>query len=138
MSVAKHSILTERQTNLCEYGGVFGVLLTLTCLIQHMIFTINTWLTQLMIPGYLFTIVVFILLALKKPVSLILLIISVVISLTMQLIWTRHQAISLVVICLFIYHIIMLLALHAEHVPARLKEKQRLERAERDEWAGKI
>ena len=71
MSSSQTTALTERQLNLCEYGGTFGVLLSLTCLIQHLIVTINNWITRAMTPYYLFAIVVFILLGLKKPVHVL-------------------------------------------------------------------
>jgi hypothetical protein len=137
-SAPEQNILTERQLNLCEYGGAFGVLLSLTCLIQHFIVTINNWITQSMIPCYLFAIVVFLLLAFKKTIAPLLLIISGVLSLGVQFLWTKHQAISVVVLSLFLYHVIIIVCIYVEHVPAKLKQKQQAEKAEQDAWAGKI
>jgi hypothetical protein len=136
--VPGHKILTERQLNLCEYGGAFGVMLSLTCLIQHFIVTINNWITQSMIPCYLFAIVAFLLLAIKKPVAPFFLIISGVLSLFAQFLWTKHQSISVVVLCLFLYHVIIIVGIYAEHVPSKLKQKKDAEKAERETWAGKI
>lgn len=138
MSETPHNVLTERQLNLCEYGGAFGVLISLTCLIQHLIVTINNWITQLMIPYYFIAITVFLLLAFKKTYSVILLIISGVLSLIILLAWIKHHAFSVIVMALFFYHVIMIIALYVEQVPSKLKEKKRLEREEEDSWAGKI
>jgi hypothetical protein len=136
--VPGHYVLSERQTNLCEYGGAFGVMLSLTCLIQHLVVTINNWITQLMIPGYIFAIIAFLFLGLKKSISTILLGISLVISLVMVAVWMKHQSSSVVVTSLFIYHVIMIVCMSAEDIPAKLKQKQRAEQEERDNWAGMI
>ena len=130
--------LTGRQQNLCEYGGAFGVLLTLTCLIQHLVVTVSNWITYPMIPFYLFTVIVFFLLALKKTVAPVLLIISSILALVVQWVWIKHQSFSLVVLILLIYIVVIIVSLYTEQVPAKLREKRRAEKAEQEIWAGKI
>lgn len=138
MSSSNNTIFSERQLNLCEYGGAFGVLLSLTCLIQHLVVTVNNWITQSLVPGYLFAIVAFLLLALKKTAAPVLLIISGVLSMIIVFVWTKHQAFSAVVIGLLLYHIVLLVGLYVEQVPAKLKENQQAKKTEEDAWAGKI
>lgn len=134
----QQQFLTNRQKNFCEYGGIFGVLLSLTCLIQHMVVAIPTKVTNPMIPGYLFAILAFTLLGLQKTYAIIFLIISGLYAAFTEYQWMKHYAFSLVVLMLFIYHVIMVVGLFAEQIPERLKQKQLAEKAEEDEWRGKI
>jgi hypothetical protein len=130
--------LTNGQKNLCEYGGIFGVLLSLTCLIQHIAVAIPGKVTNPMIPSYLFAIVAFTLLGLQKTYAVILLIISGAYSAFTEYQWIKHYSFSLVVLLLFIYHVIIVVGLFAEQIPERLKQKRLAEKAEEDEWKGKI
>ncbi len=130
--------ITNSQKNLCEYGGIFGVLLSLTCLIQHIAVAIPGKATNPMIPGYLFAIAAFVLLGLQKTYAVILLIISGAYSAFTEYQWMKHYSFSLVVLLLFIYHVIIIVAMYVEQIPERLKQKRLAEKAEEDEWRGKI
>jgi uncharacterized membrane protein SirB2 len=58
--------LTARQQDICGYTGLFGALIALTCLIQHILITKAHWIT-FTLPGiYLFVIMAFVLLGLQK------------------------------------------------------------------------
>jgi hypothetical protein len=130
--------LTERQTNICNYGGAFGILLSVTCLIQHLVVTRSTWVSQVMVSLYFFAIMAFLLLALLKHYAHILLIISSVFAIIMQYLWMREAAFSLTVTMLFMYHVIILVILFTEQVPQKLKQKKQLQKAEEAEWMGKL
>ena len=130
--------LTYRQKNFCEYGGIFGVLLSLTCLIQHIAVVIPGKITNAMIPGHLFAIVAFTLLGLQKTYAIIFLIISGVYAAFSEYQWIKHYSFSLVVLLLFIYHILIIVAMYVEQIPERLRQKRQVEKAEEDEWRGKI
>ncbi|MEK7224219.1 MAG: hypothetical protein AAB221_00865, partial [Bacteroidota bacterium] len=52
--------------------------------------------------------------------------------------WMKHYSFSLVVLLLFIYHVIIIVAMYVEQIPERLKQKRLAEKAEEDEWRGKI
>jgi hypothetical protein len=131
--------LTNRQENICTYGGTFGVLLSLTCLIQHFAVTNpQHWAAKLMIVAYLFAIIAFLFLAFQKPIALILLIVSACFSLITEVIWMRDAAFSLVVVILLMYHVIIIVVLFTEQIPARLKQKRLAEIEEEMKWAGKI
>jgi hypothetical protein len=138
-SVSPLNPLTNRQENICTYGGTFGVLLTVTCLIQHFIVA-NPWhwFYNAMIAPYIFCTLSFLLLALQKPVSLIFLIISAVFALLLELVWMKSFAFSLVVLLLLMYLIIIIVILFTEQIPARLKQKRLAEIEEEMKWAGKI
>ncbi len=128
----------QKDENICEYAGSFGVLLSLTCLVQHFVVTRSLWITQLMTIGYIFAIIAFLLLALKKPVAPVLLIISAVFSFITEIIWVKGFAFSLVVLLLVLYNVIIVVVLYVEQVPQKLKQKRQAEQEEEELWAGKI
>jgi len=130
--------LTERQLTICTYGGAFGLLLTITVLVPHLVVTSSSGLTQIMTALYFITLMAFLLLALLRPIALILLIISGVFAIGMQYIWMKELAFSLTVLLLFIYHVIIIVVLFTEQVPQNLKEKRRRQLAEEQQWAGKL
>lgn len=132
------SSFSNRDKNFCEYGGIFGVLLSLTCLIQHIAVAIPGKVTNPMIPGYLFAIAAFALMGMQKTYAVILLIISGANAAFTEYQWMKHYSFSLVVLLLFIYHIIIIVAMYAEQIPERLKQKKLAEQAEEEKWRGKI
>ena len=134
----KNQILTNWQKNICEWGGILGALLALTCLIQHISVAIPNSVTYPMIPGYLLAITSFILLTLQKPVAIVFLIISAVYAAIIEFLWMSNYAFSLVVLLLFIFHIIVLVALFTEQIPQRLKAMRQAEKEEAANWEGKI
>lgn len=134
----QYTSLTNGQKNLCEYGGVIGILLSLTCLIQHLILAIPSAVTNPMIPAYVFATIAFVLLSLQKQVSIILLIISFVFIFIINAVWIRHFSFSLAVLLLLIYHVIAIIILFVEKIPMKLKLKAATEKAERDSWANKL
>ena len=133
-----NSILTNRQKNVCEYSATFGVLLTLTCLIQHLIIAIPGPVTNFMIFGYIFAITSFLLLGFQIHFSVFLLIISAAISLMIEFLWMANFAFSLVVLLLFLYHGVIVVVVFVEGIPKKLRMKSAAAKAERDLWAGKI
>ena len=135
---APFHVYTTRQKNICEYGGLLGIFLSLTCLVQHLIVAIPNKITNPMIPGYLFAILAFGFLGLQKTYAVIFLIISAVYSAFTEYQWMHHYAFSLVVLMLFFYHVIIIVTIFTEEIPARLKQKRLAEKEEEDAWRGKI
>lgn len=131
-------MLTIRQKNICEYGGVFGVLLSLTCLIQHLLFAIPNKLTNPMIPAYLLIITAFLLLALLKRVAMIFLIAGGVLCLIIEWRLYSNFAFSLVVLLLFLYNIIIIVVAYTEQIPQRLREMEMAKKSEEDYWQDKL
>jgi len=130
--------LTNYQKNICEYGGLFGILLSLTCLVQHLILAIPSYITNPMIPAYILCTTAFLLLALLKPSALYFLITGALLTLLIEWRYITHMTFSLVVLLLFIYHVIMIVLLISEQIPARLIKARQLKEAEEAEWRGKI
>jgi predicted membrane protein len=133
-----NTILNNREKNLCEFTAIAGVLLTLTCLVQHLIVTIPNSLTNLMIAAYPFMIVAFLLLGLQKPISIVFVIIGAALSALLEFLWIMHYAFSLVVLLLFMFHTVIVIVLFMEKIPRKLKMKRAAQRAEADAWADKI
>lgn len=130
--------LTNRQQDICGYTGLFGALIALICLIQHIAITRAHWITFIMVGIYLFVIIAFILLALQKNIALILLITAAVLSFIAELILVRNGIFSLVVLLLLLYNIIIIVAVYAEQIPRLLKQKALSMKAEEDLWKDKI
>jgi cbb3-type cytochrome oxidase subunit 3 len=128
---------TDYHKNVCEYCGGFGALLSLVCLVQHLIFAIPGNITNPMIAEYFLAIVAFLLLALKKTIAPVLIIISGVLSTVVVWLWMTHYAFSLVVSLLFIYHIAIIIIVFEAKLPQKLKEKRRLELEEEKFWENK-
>jgi energy-coupling factor transporter transmembrane protein EcfT len=91
-----------------------------------------------MIPAYILCIIAFLLLALLKPSALYFLITGALLTLLIEWRYITHMTFSLVVLLLFIYHIIMIVLLISEQIPARLIKARQLKEAEEAEWRGKI
>lgn len=91
-----------------------------------------------MIVLYLFIIVSFLLLALQKSLAAALLIIGAAFSLVLQYVWMMSAVFSLVVLILFLYHVVLIVILFTEQIPARLRQKRKAEIEEERKWAGKI
>lgn len=138
MSHSNKGNLTQYQENLCEYGGTFGVLITLTTAIQHLAAVISNWVTQSILVVYVFALIAFFLLIFKKAVSPYLLIASTVLAATIVFIWSKSYAFSLIVMLFALYHMIIVAVIFIDGIPWMLKQKQLAEKAERDVWAGKI
>jgi len=66
------------------------------------------------------------------------LIISAVYAAIIEFLWMSNYAFSLVVLLLFIFHIIVLVALFTEQIPQRLKAMRQAEKEEAANWEGKI
>lgn len=130
--------LTNRQQDICGYTGLFGALIALVCLIQHIAITKAHWITFTMVGIYLFVIIAFILLAFQKSIAVVLLIIAAVLSFIAELILVRNGIFSLIVLLLLLYNIITVVAIYAEQIPRLLKQKSLSMKAEEDLWKDKI
>jgi predicted neutral ceramidase superfamily lipid hydrolase len=132
------SKLTNKQQDFFTYTGTFGALLATTCLVQHMAITRDHWITYVMMLIYIFSILGFVLLALKKVSAPILLIVSAVLVLIAELILIRNFVFSLVVLLLFLYSTVIVVSLYVEQLPKKLKEQALAEKIENEMWKDKI
>jgi ABC-type glycerol-3-phosphate transport system permease component len=87
---------------------------------------------------YIFSILGFVLLALKKVSAPVLLIVSAVFVLIAELILIRSFVFSLVVLLLFLYSTVIVVSLYVEQLPKKLKEQALAEKIENEMWKDKI
>jgi hypothetical protein len=137
-SLTTMSKLTNNEQDTCTYTGVFGILLSATCLIQHMIFMTQAWIAYAMIGVYLVATIAFILLALQKAFAPYLLIISAVLVLLTEVFHILTLVFSAVVILLLIYHIIIITVLFVGNYPQKLKAKALALKEEELSWRDKL
>jgi hypothetical protein len=131
--------LTNRQQDICTYGGLFGALIAITCLIQHLTVANTEYaFYKIIASAYVFIIISFSLLAFQKPISLILLFVSILFSLGIELVWMKDLAFSLIVLILLLYTVIIVVVVYTEQIPRRLKQKRQSELEEEKKWEGKI
>lgn len=130
--------LNTRQQDTCSYAGLFGALLALTCLIQHIVITRAHWITFMMLGIYIFVITAFVLLALQKSAAPVLLIIAASLSFIAEVILIRNGVFSLAVLLLFIYNVVIVVIIYMEEIPLLLKQKSLAMKAEEELWKDKI
>lgn len=130
--------IPKKHQSICSNFGVFGILIAATCLIQQMIFSAGTWLSFTLAGIYLFAISAFLMLALQKTASPVILIVSTVLSLCAQAILTITLAISPVVMILFIYSLVAVVVVYMEEVPKKLREKALAVKMDELAWRDRI
>jgi hypothetical protein len=132
------SMLTNKQKDLCAYTGVFGALISATCFFQLMAISREHWLAFALLGVNLFSIVVFVLLALQKPIGPWLLIAVAGLLFLANVVYLFNGVYSLIVLLSLLYSVIVVVLLFVEQVPARLRAKALAEKAEALAWKDKI
>jgi len=130
--------ITEKQQEFFTYTGTFGALLGATCLVQHMAISRDHWIAYAMMLIYIFSILGFALLALKKVSAPVLLIVSTVLVLVAEVILIKSFVFSLVVLLLFLYSSVIVVLLYVEQLPKKLKQQALAEKMENEIWKDKI
>jgi hypothetical protein len=130
--------LTNKQQDLFTYSGTFGALLAATCLVQHLAIARDHWVAHTMTFIYMFSILDFILLALKKAFAPALLIISTFFVLLAEALLITNFVFSLVVLLLFLYSTVIVVLLYIEQLPRKLKEQALAEKMEAEIWKDRI
>jgi predicted neutral ceramidase superfamily lipid hydrolase len=132
------SKLTTKQQEFFAYTGTFGALLAITCLVQHLSIARDHWIAHSLTLIYIFAVLAFVLLALKKTFAPVLLITSTVLVLLAELTLYISFVFSLVVLLLFVYSTVIVVLLYIEQLPSKLKEQALAERMEADVWKDRI
>ena len=127
-------ILTKKQESFCENTGLFGVLIAIACLIQHMYFMIPTWITFGMIPVYIVAITSFALLMKKTATASRLLFISTILVFLLEAYMIMSLAFSLVLLILLLYMVVVVTLLYMDEIELQLKKKNRAEKEEAAQW----
>ena len=126
--------LTKPQESFCENAGLFGTMISITCLAQHLFFMVPHWITFVMIGVYLLCIAAFVLLMKKSAAAFLILFASVVMVFLLEVIMLLTYAYSLVLLLLLLYLVIIIMLLYTGDIPKQLKEKLIDEKEEAAKW----
>ncbi|MET0463698.1 MAG: hypothetical protein ABW007_11105 [Chitinophagaceae bacterium] len=128
----------ERQQNICIYGGVFGVLIAATCLIQMMTYTRSHWIAYALLTIYTVSLFIFLFLALQKLFAPLMMIISTALSMISVTYIMIEGIYSLILIVHFLYSLAITIVIYMENIPALLKHRSVLKKQEELAWKDKI
>lgn len=126
--------LSKEQESFCDNAGLFGALLSITCLVQHLVFMLPHWINYTITGVYILSIVSFILLAKKNAVAPLLLIISAVLVLLLEVFMTLAMAFSLVLVMLLVYLVVITILMYAGGAAKQLKRRHTALKEEAAEW----
>ncbi len=126
--------LSKNQESFCETAGIFGVLISLTCLVQHIIFMIPHWITYSVIIVYLLSITGFTLLAKKSSVAFWFISASTILVLVVEAFMILTLTFSLVLLMLLIYSVLMAILIRILGIQDQLKLKEKNEKEEKEKW----
>jgi predicted membrane protein len=128
--------LTKQQEGFCENAGLFGVMISIACLIQHMFFMIPSWVTFTIIGIYILCIAGFALLMKKSAVALRLLFISAILIFLLEAFMIYSLAFSLVLLILLLYLMVIVVLLYMGEIQKQLQKKAAAEKEEAAKWNG--
>ena len=128
----------EKLSEICGYTGVFGMLISITCMVQHMIYGLSHWLIYAIALFYCFAIISYLLLSLQKQYAPLLIIIVAALSLVDVLMLFIFHVISLIVVVLLLYSVIAASLLYMEGIAGRLRMRAIEKRREEDEWRERL
>ena len=126
--------LTKQQESFCENGGLFGVMISITCLIQMMIVMNPHWIPFTIIGIYILCITAFVLLTKKSIHALRLLFISSILVFFMEGFMILSSTFSLVLLILLIYLIVIVALLYTGTIPQQIKKKNIAVLEEEQQW----
>lgn len=130
--------LTKHDTGICNYTGAFGVLITLTCIIQLFAYGVNHWLNNVLLTAYAYILFSYFFLAFQRHSSPIILIISCLFSLGIVIVYWEFYIISYIVIIQYVYCVTITGYLFIDGLYGRLVQYEIEKRAEEAVWADKI
>jgi hypothetical protein len=126
--------LTKQQESFCDNAGLFGTMISVTCLAQHLFFMIPNWITFTMIAVYILCIAGFILLMKKSAASFLVLFSGLVLVFLLEVVMLLSYAYSLVLLLLLLYMVVIIMLLYTGDIPRHLKAKLIAEREEASKW----
>lgn len=128
--------LTKQQESFCENAGLFGVMISVACLAQHLFFMIPGWVTFTIIGVYILCISGFALLMKKSVVAFRLLFISAILVFLLEAVMIYTLAFSLILFLLLVYVIVIVVLLFVGDTQKQLHKKALAEKEEAAKWDG--
>jgi predicted membrane protein len=129
-------VLTKQQESFCENAGLFGTMLSVACLIQHIVFMIPHWISFSIIPVYVLSIAGYILLMKKSVSALPLLLISAILVFLLEALLLFSLTFSLVLFLLLIYSIVIVVLFFTGNMQKQLRKKALAEKEDAEKWNG--
>jgi hypothetical protein len=129
--------LSPKEEDFCVTAGIAGVLLAITCLIQHLLLMLPHWITYSMVVGYLLSMAGYFLLARRSPHAFIVIIISSVWVMASAVLMLVSLVFSLVLILLLVYSVVTIVLMAMNDLQKKIKSKALAEKMERESWKGK-
>ena len=127
--------LTAKQENFCETAGIFGILISLTCLIQQLVFMNSHWLNYCIIAVYILSVVGFAMLVYKSEKAFVIILSATILIFILNILFVLLFTFSLALILLFLYSLTMVIAIKLYGIHEQLKKKAASEKADRDKWS---
>ncbi len=115
--------LSKQQESFCDNAGLVGVLISIACLIQYMIFMVPGWITVVIILVYILCITGFVLLMKKNAAAPLLLLLSAVLTFLVEILMMLSLAFSLVLVLLLLYLCAVTAVVYIDETAAQLKKR---------------
>lgn len=129
--------LQKWQESFCANAGLFGVLLSVTCLLQQLFFFSSHWIVfTAMACIYGLCVVSFVLLIKKAPSAPLLLLVSGILIFLLEVFMMYSLAYSLALVLLMLYLCAVCTVLFVDGIPSLLKKRYALIKEEADKWEG--
>lgn len=131
--------LSKNEEGICSYTGAFGILISLTCVIQLFIVAPDHWVNGVMLGAYGYIIFCYFFLAFGRHSAPLLMIIASLLSLASAFAFVLiNRQISYIVIIQYVYCTTIMTFLFVDGLYNRLLTRAMEKRIEESAWAGKI
>ena len=130
--------LTKKEEEFCVVAGIAGILLSITCLLQHLYFMYSLWITWLIAAVYILSIVAFVLLVRKNKFAPILLIIGASLLFINEILLWLLLTFSPAVLLLLLYSIVITVLVYTEGLPKKFKALSLASKTDEDFWKDKL
>ena len=130
--------LTKTEQDTCIYGGIFGIMLGCTCLIQLFVITRQHWISAALIIATILTMMAFLLLVLQKYYAPLTLVISGGVVLINNAVIILLGVVSLINIIYLAYIVAIITVLLMGQYAQKLRAVALAKKEEENEWRGKI
>lgn len=127
-------ILTEKDRDFCEMAGLFGCLITLTCLVQQFIFMEPHWISYSIGLTYLVSLTGFFLLTRKSSWAFPLLLAGSIMTFMMETLTIILMTFSLVLLILLVYLTVSTTLLTMDGIHKRIIKQRKQNLKEAQEW----
>lgn len=138
MSLLNNLKLTKKEEEFCAVAGIAGILLGVTCLLQHLYFMYSLWITWLIAAVYVLSIVAFILLVRKNKFAPVLLIISASLLFINEILLWLLLTFSPAVLLLLLYSIVITVLVYTEGLPKKFTALYLASKTDEDFWKDKL